>query len=90
MVGNRKLIAYIVANATLAMLAGIAAYKLTGDTLASTLTGLGASVTLGLLYYCGGNVGEHLAQRGKSGTPVIPPLDEKVDTPIEPDNEPAG
>ena len=64
-VGSRKLWAFIATCLTISGLGAVGAFKLAGDTLAGTPTGLGSSVTMALLYYCGGNVGEHFAKGGK-------------------------
>ena len=82
MIGNRKLLAVAGLYLTLIGFAAIAAFKLQGGALSGVLENLGSAATMGLLYYCGGNVGEHFSQMGRrKGAPAGSPGEKPTELP---------
>lgn len=61
--GSRKLRAFFVTQAALLSLAGMVVHWAPEAAIGGTLSGICGTMSLTFLYYCGGNVGEHIAKR---------------------------
>lgn len=65
--GMRKLVAFIVTQAALLALGAMAVAWGPADGIDTALTSIGATMSMALLYFVGGNVGEHVAKRTAAG-----------------------
>lgn len=81
MQGQRKLWAFVATQVSLLALGGMAVAWAPPAGIVDALTSIGATMSLALLYFCGGNAAEHLSKRPEAGAvaapaPVTPPADD--------------